>query len=750
VFSLQGANGFAQSATLLQAFNTGTFILDNNAAVGAGGFSEPPIPAAQNNDRIRDDAEVQLRDGNFTYRGFATAAASETFGSLNVTGEHNVVTLTPNGAGGTATVTVAGPLSLASRATLQVASTTLGAASKLFVNGALPAADATGILPRIVGSSDFLTYNGATGLTPYTGYAPDFNTPGTNVSVGAASTIASSVTINALKRTASFTTTIGAGQTLGISSGMILQSSGTGTFTGGTLAFGSTRGVSEEIPSAVHHRQQRLDSGQWDRYFVRRPVGIDRGFGRLFTLASKPNHQHSLHRLTYALEFLNLNVSQTGGQGPINGGSLNDSNLTAASPTLSLSGAGVNAIFNRDIIVDNGSTNAAGVVLRYNQVPGISPLSNTTGSQTVNGNVTLNTSVRLQGGGGSGTGATNFNGSISGPGTFHVANGRVNFNGAVSNLGGFNLGDQGFTAKAAFTGTGSGPGGVTISGGNSNTLSYAAGSLPGGPISVWNSSAGTAPQIIPTNTSTINNTIVLGIGPNPGQEGNATVNVGTGITATWAGPVTGFSPLTKTGLGGLVLASMSSTYTGAVAVNAGTLAVNGVLPASSATVASSAILQGIGLLTGNVTVNAGGTIAPGNSIGILSTGKLTLLGSLLDEIDLNNGGSPLADLLNVAGTVTLTSATLNLSLQNLPVNYNTGTYVLLANDGIDAVSGIFSTIGGLPAGWAATIDYAYAGVDSVGRTGDGNDIAVTLTPEPTSLLLFAAFGVALVTRRRVR
>ncbi len=80
--------------------------------------------------------------------------------------------------GGTVTLTANGNLTLGPRATLQVTSTTLGAASKFFVNGTLPAADATGILSRIVGSTDFLTYNGATGLTPYTGYATDFTTRG--------------------------------------------------------------------------------------------------------------------------------------------------------------------------------------------------------------------------------------------------------------------------------------------------------------------------------------------------------------------------------------------------------------------------------------------------------------------------------------------------------------------------------------------------------------------------------------------
>ena len=140
-------------------------------------------------------------------------------------------------------MTVNGNLTLAPRATLQVTSATLGAASKMFINGTLPAADATGILSRVVGSTDFLTYNATTGLTPYTGYATDFTTAGTNVAVTAAASVPSSINVNAIKSTGTFATTIAAGQTLGVTSGMMLNISGTRTYTGGTIAFGSNPGV---------------------------------------------------------------------------------------------------------------------------------------------------------------------------------------------------------------------------------------------------------------------------------------------------------------------------------------------------------------------------------------------------------------------------------------------------------------------------------------------------------------------------
>ena len=111
--TLHGANGSLGSAPLIQAFAGAQFIIDNNLAFAAGGDT-PTIPAAQNNNRIRDDAEIQLREGVFIYRGLAAAAASETFGNLNVSGGHNNVTLTPNG-GGTVTLTANGNLTLGPR-----------------------------------------------------------------------------------------------------------------------------------------------------------------------------------------------------------------------------------------------------------------------------------------------------------------------------------------------------------------------------------------------------------------------------------------------------------------------------------------------------------------------------------------------------------------------------------------------------------------------------------------------------------
>ena len=78
------------------------------------------------------------------------------------------------------------------------------------------------------------------------------------------------------------------------------------------------------------------------------------------------------------------------------------------SPALSISGAGANATIARDIIVNNGRPELRGSSLGNGFHTLLGPLSNTTGSQTLSGNITLNSPLRIQGGGAGGTGATNF------------------------------------------------------------------------------------------------------------------------------------------------------------------------------------------------------------------------------------------------------------------------------------------------------------------------------------------------------
>ncbi|MGH8093403.1 MAG: beta strand repeat-containing protein, partial [Chthoniobacterales bacterium] len=415
--TLFGANGSFLSANTIQVYSGGTLILDNTFADGSISGT-PTIAAAQNNNRLSDTAELQMRDGNFTIRGLSTATASETIGKITLQGGYNVITLTPAGTGGTVTLTVGSDLTMSSRSTLQIASSTIGAASEMFVNGALPAADATGILPRIVGTSDFLTYNGTTGFTPYTGYAPDFTTAGTNVAVTAAASVPTSINVNAIKSTGTFATTITSGQTLGVTSGMFLNTSGTRTYTGGTIALSGTPGAffgSNTVNSAITG-----SSGLLNAAGTLTLAGDLSGLTGTITQSSSGGITNlNTNTFAGAIEVregtFNLNVSQTlAGQGAITlGVPANDAHLVSAISALSISGAGANAVIARDIIADNGGLDAAGQRLDSATLPTtISVLSNATGSQTLSGNITLNSPLRLQGGGASAasSGATIFSG----------------------------------------------------------------------------------------------------------------------------------------------------------------------------------------------------------------------------------------------------------------------------------------------------------------------------------------------------
>ena len=138
------------------------------------------------------------------------------------------------------------------------------------------------------------------------------------------------------------------------------------------------------------------------------------------------------------------------------------------------------------------------------------PLSNSTGSQTVSGNITLNSPFRIQGGGAGGTGSTNFIGNITGPSSIRVVNGRMAFSGNYSNAGGFWLGENGNVTQVTFNGTPGGTAPLIINGSNAGSfIAYTSGALPTGLISTNNSGPAALANLTPLDNSTINNNFAL-------------------------------------------------------------------------------------------------------------------------------------------------------------------------------------------------------------------------------------------------
>jgi hypothetical protein len=145
-------------------------------------------------------------------------------------------------------------------------------------------------------------------------------------------------------------------------------------------------------------------------------------------------------------------------------------------------------------------------------------------------------------------------------------------------------------------------------------------------------------------------------------------------------------------------------------------------------------------------VSTGGTVAPGNSPGVLDTGDFALSGgTYLAELSGTTAGEDY-DQIAVLGTVNL-SGMLSLSLGYSPLEND--LFFLILNDGSDAVTGTFTGLAEnsifSQGGSSFRITYA---ADSISNsfTG-GNDVALMAVPEP-SLALLSLLGLGGLLRRR--
>lgn len=163
----------------------------------------------------------------------------------------------------------------------------------------------------------------------------------------------------------------------------------------------------------------------------------------------------------------------------------------------------------------------------------------------------------------------------------------------------------------------------------------------------------------------------------------------TGTNAvTASGVISGTAALTKIGSGTLTL-NNSNTYTGTTTVNAGSLRVDGTLATAAAavTVNSTASLTGSGTINRPVTVN--GTIAPGNGVGTLTTGAVTINGTYACEV---SGAS--------ADVISATDLTLGVA-STLDVSNSSGTFPRVIATYSGTLTGTFASV---PSGF--TVDYA--------------------------------------------
>jgi len=219
------------------------------------------------------------------------------------------------------------------------------------------------------------------------------------------------------------------------------------------------------------------------------------------------------------------------------------------------------------------------------------------------------------------------------PGAFSVSAtaGTYTFSGGAGNLiaGSTSLAKSG-AGVAVFTSANSWSGGTNLTGGTlragtDGALGTGTLSLSGGTIASADSSARAF-----TNAVAVGGDVTVGDGTGTGAVtfsgatnlGAATRAITTVADTTLSGVISN-GGLTKLGGGTLVLTA-ANTYAGATTVSAGKLVVNGSLANSTVTVGSGGALGGSGTIGSLVTVQAGGTLTPGNNPGLLSVGSLDL------------------------------------------------------------------------------------------------------------------------------
>src|SRR6185436_16716593 len=157
---------------------------------------------------------------------------------------------------------------------------------------------------------------------------------------------------------------------------------------------------------------------------------------------------------------------------------------------------------------------------------------------------------------------------------------------------------------------------------------------------------------------------------------------------------------------------------------------------------------GTGSTASTVVIQSGGTIAPGSSIGSISTGAFTLQsgGNLVAEL---NFSSTTNDAVFASGNVSLAG---NLNMQFLGVTgplTGSKTFVIVHTLSTNTRTGNFANI--IPA-TSAYVQYSVNYSYTADGDGQANDVAVTFSavPEPGSLATLSLGSLLLGRRRRAR
>ncbi len=240
-------------------------------------------------------------------------------------------------------------------------------------------------------------------------------------------------------------------------------------------------------------------------------------------------------------------------------------------------------------------------------------------ARTLGNNITMDGDVIL-GEASTGTGDLKLSGTVA-----LGASGRTfTVNNSLSELSGNIGGDAGVGLTKSGSGT------LVLSGNNSHsgTTTVGAGVLVLSNGSAVANTAAVALSDVAGATLSVAGSETIGslrgggaTGGNVSIAGGQTLTVAETGGQTFAGVISNTGALAKTGAGTLTLTA-ANTYTGATTVSAGKLVVDGSIASSAVTVTNTGTIGGSGSV-GALTINGGGTLAPGNSPGTLYAASST-------------------------------------------------------------------------------------------------------------------------------
>ena len=205
----------------------------------------------------------------------------------------------------------------------------------------------------------------------------------------------------------------------------------------------------------------------------------------------------------------------------------------------------------------------------------------------------------------------------------------------------------------------------------------------------------------------------------------------TGGSTTFSGAIQGGGTLGTIGLvingSGTQVLGGSNSYTGATTIIQGKLVVDGWLTNSTVSV-SGGTLGGTGYLSSG-TVNAGGTLAPGDPLGVLHlSGNLVLAASGTMDFDLD-GVSTDDEILMPSGSLTFSGQQFSNFGFAWTTGFGPGTYTLV---NAKSISGLGSNLSGSIDGLPATLSVS------------NNNLMLTVVPEPSTSALLAAGILGLI------